>query len=98
MLPRLSQERQIDEIVSSKQDLENLLGRRVNGFAYPNGRVTDDTKRIVREAGFAFACTSLHDVVRPAHDVHALTRFWQRDVDGNKFLQDLHLWMRGGRA
>lgn len=98
MLPRLSLERQRDEIVSSKQDLENLLGRRVNGFAYPNGRATDDAKRIVHEAGFAFACTSLHDVVRPAHDLHSLTRFWQKDVDGDKFLLGLHLWMKGGRA
>ncbi len=93
MLPRLSLERQSEEIVSSKQDLENLLGRRVDGFAYPNGRATDDAKRIVREAGFAFACTSLHDVVRPAHDLHELTRFWQKDVGGDKFLRGLKLWM-----
>lgn len=98
MLPRLALERQRDEIVASKQDLENLLGRRVDGFAYPNGRATDDAKRLVREAGFAFACTSLHDVARPAHDLHALTRFWQKDVDGEKFLRGLHLWMKGGRA
>jgi peptidoglycan/xylan/chitin deacetylase (PgdA/CDA1 family) len=94
MLPRLALERQRDEIVSSKQDLENLLGRRVDGFAYPNGRATDDAKRIVHEAGFAFACTSLHDVVRPAHDPHELTRFWQKDVDGENFLRGLRLWMK----
>jgi hypothetical protein len=94
MLPRLSLERQREEIVSSKQDLEYSLGRRVNGFAYPNGRETDDAKQIVREAGFTFACTSLHDVVRPAHDLHALPRFWQKDVDGDAFLQGLKLWMK----
>jgi peptidoglycan/xylan/chitin deacetylase (PgdA/CDA1 family) len=93
MLPRLSLERQREEIVSSKQDLENLLGRRVNGFAYPNGRATDDAKRIVREAGFSFACTSLHDVVRSASDLHELTRFWQKDVDGEKFMRNLKTWM-----
>lgn len=96
MLPWLSLERQRDEIVSSKQDLENLLDRRVDGFAYPNGRATDDAKRIVHEAGFTFACTSLHDVVRPASDLHTLTRFWQKDVDGEKFLQTLRVWMKGG--
>jgi peptidoglycan/xylan/chitin deacetylase (PgdA/CDA1 family) len=96
MLPRLALERQREEIVLSKQDLENLLGKRVNGFAYPNGRATDAAKRIVREAGFAFACTSLHDVVRPAHDLHELTRFWQKDVNGEQFLQGLRLWMKGG--
>jgi peptidoglycan/xylan/chitin deacetylase (PgdA/CDA1 family) len=96
MLPRLSLERQREEIVSSKQDLESLLGKRVDGFSYPNGRATEDVKRIVREAGFTFACTSLHDVIRPSHHLHTLTRFWQRDVDGDKFLQHLRLWMKGG--
>lgn len=96
MLPQLSLKRQREEIVSNKQDLEEILGRRVDGFAYPNGRATADAKQIVREAGFAFACTSLHDVVRPASDLHELTRFWQKDVTGEKFLQGLRLWMRGG--
>ena len=93
MLPRLSLGRQKEEIVSSKQDLEALLGRRVDGFAYPNGRATDDAKRIVREVGFEFACTSLHDVVRPASNLYELTRFWQRDVDGDRFLRGLKSWM-----
>lgn len=96
MLPRLSLQRQREEIVSNKQELEEILGRRVDGFAYPNGRATDDAKRIVRAAGFAYACTSLHDVVRPASDPHELTRFWQRDVDGETFLRGLRLWMMGG--
>ena len=94
MLPQLSIEQQREEIVSNKRDLERLLNKPVLGFAYPNGEATEDTKRIVREEGFAFACTSIQDVVRPAQDLHALTRFWQRDVDGEKFLQALHLWMR----
>jgi peptidoglycan/xylan/chitin deacetylase (PgdA/CDA1 family) len=96
MLPRLSLERQKDEIVSSKHELEEKLGKRIHGFAYPNGRATDDAKRIVREAGFAFACTSLHDVVRPVSDPHELTRFWQKDVGGEIFLRGLRLWMKGG--
>ena len=95
MLPQLSLERQKEEIVSSKHELEEKLGKRIHGFAYPNGRATDEAKRIVREAGFAFACTSLHDVVRPASDVHELTRFWQKNVDGEKFLRGLRLWMKG---
>lgn len=93
MLPRLAIERQKQEIILSKQDLETLLGRQVVGFAYPNGRATDDTRRIVQEAGFAYACTSLRDMVRPGCDSYELTRFWQEDVDGEKFMQNLSLWM-----
>jgi peptidoglycan/xylan/chitin deacetylase (PgdA/CDA1 family) len=95
MLPWLPLERQREEIVSSKYELEGILGRKVDGFAYPNGRATDDAKRIVREAGFTHACTSLQDVVRPASDLHELTRFWQKDVDGDRFIQGLRLWMKG---
>jgi peptidoglycan/xylan/chitin deacetylase (PgdA/CDA1 family) len=94
MLPHLSLQRQKDEIFQGKQDLESMLGKQVCGFAYPNGRATPDAKRIVHEAGFAYACTSLHDMVRPGSDTHELTRFWQRDVDGGKFLQGLRLWMK----
>jgi peptidoglycan/xylan/chitin deacetylase (PgdA/CDA1 family) len=93
MLPRLSLQRQREEIVSGKQELEELSGRQVVGFAYPNGRTTDDAKRIVRDAGFAYACTSLRDMVRPGCDTYELTRFWQQDVDGEKFMQGLNLWM-----
>jgi len=96
MLPQLSFERQKEEIESSKRDLEALLGRQIPGFAYPNGRATEDSKHIVREAGFAYACTSLQDVVRPGSDVYELTRFWQKDVDGDRFMRGLSWWMSKG--
>ena len=93
MLPQLSFERQKEEIQSSKKDLEERLGKEIAGFSYPNGRATVDAKGLVRELGFAYACTSLHDVVRPGSDLYELTRFWQRNVDGDQFLQDLRLWI-----
>jgi hypothetical protein len=47
----------------------------------------------VRGAEFEYACISLHDVVRPASNLYQLTRIWQRDVRGEKFLRGLKLWM-----
>ena len=93
MLPRLSAERQKEEIQSSKRDLEMLLNKKITGFSYPNGKATADAKRLVREMGFTYACTSLHDVVRPESDVYELTRFWQQDVDGEMFVKRLNSWM-----
>lgn len=93
MLPQLSFERQREEIQSSKKDLETLLGKRIAGFSYPNGKATVDAKRLVQEMGFIYACTSLHDVVRPGSDVYELTRFWQQDVDGDQFVKRLNRWM-----
>ena len=93
MLPQLSFERQKEEIQSSKRELETLLGQKIAGFSYPNGRATVDAKTLVREIGFSYACTSLHNVVRPGSDVYELPRFWQKDVDGDQFLRGLRLWM-----
>jgi peptidoglycan/xylan/chitin deacetylase (PgdA/CDA1 family) len=93
MLSQLSFERQKEEIQSSKRDLEALLTEKIAGFSYPNGRATVDVKRLVREMGFTYACTSLYDVVRPGSDVYELTRFWQKDVDGDQFWQGLRLWI-----
>jgi peptidoglycan/xylan/chitin deacetylase (PgdA/CDA1 family) len=93
MLPHLSFERQKEEIQASKRDLEALLSQKIAGFSYPNGRATVDAKRLVREMGFTYACTSLHDVVRPGSDVYELTRFWQKDEDGEKFVKRLNRWM-----
>jgi peptidoglycan/xylan/chitin deacetylase (PgdA/CDA1 family) len=93
MLQQISPERQKEEIQSSKRDLETLLGEKIGGFSYPNGRATADAKRIVREMGFEYACTSLHDVVRPGGDIYELTRFWQQDVDRERFVKRLNRWM-----
>jgi peptidoglycan/xylan/chitin deacetylase (PgdA/CDA1 family) len=93
MLQQLSPERQKDEIQSSKKDLETLLAENIAGFSYPNGRATVESKWLVRESGFAYACTSRHDVVRPGSDLYELTRFWQPDVDGEEFVKRLNRWM-----
>lgn len=93
MLPQLSFERQREEIQSSKKDMERLLSKKITGFSYPNGQVTVDAKRLVREIGFTYACTSLHDVVRPGSDLYEMTRFWQQDVDGETFVKSLNRWM-----
>ena len=96
MLSQLSVERQTEEIQSSKRDLEALLNEKIAGFSYPNGQATVHAKRLVREMGFTYACTSLHDVIRPGNDVYELTRFWQQDVDGDSFVKGLNRWMRIG--
>lgn len=94
MLPALSMERQREEIHTNKRELEVLLGKPVAAFAYPNGRATADAKQILHEAGFDYACTSLQDVVRPQNDIYELTRFWQKDVGVDKFIQCLNRWMK----
>jgi peptidoglycan/xylan/chitin deacetylase (PgdA/CDA1 family) len=93
MLARLSRERQREEITGSKTDLEGLLGRRVEGFAYPNGIATESAQRIVREASFSHACISEPGLIRDNHSVYQIPRFWPQDWDGEKFTRWLKRWI-----
>jgi hypothetical protein len=93
VLPRLSVERQREEITLGKTELEDLLGRRVDGFAYPNGIATEAVKRIVRESAFSNACTSESDVIRDNHNIYQIPRFWPQDRDREKFTRWLKWWL-----
>lgn len=54
------------EIKESKKYLEGLLGRKIKMFAYPWGRCNTILKKLVEEAGYLGARTSLaHDFSRP---------------------------------
>jgi peptidoglycan/xylan/chitin deacetylase (PgdA/CDA1 family) len=79
------------EIRESKAHLEELLGRAVTAFAYPNGSSSHDTLTLVREAGYSCACASYNDVVWRGSDCFHLPRFWIPDWDGNRFER----WLRG---
>lgn len=48
------------EIVNGKQGLEDLLGHAVHGFCYPGGRYRRCHLSLVREAGFAYARTTVN--------------------------------------
>jgi peptidoglycan/xylan/chitin deacetylase (PgdA/CDA1 family) len=76
----------LDEIVRSKELLEEHLGRPVSSFAYPFGYYSARVRQVVRTAGYASACaikgalSSLHDdpytlarlAIKPDTGVHAL--------------------------
>ena len=75
-----------DEIVRSKELLEEHLGQQVSSFAYPYGYYSARVWQIVRAAGYASACaikgalSSLHDdpyalarlAIKPHTSVHVL--------------------------
>lgn len=73
-----------DEIVRSKERLEELLDERVALFAYPNGvpvqDYSDEHVRIVREAGYSAAVTTAWGAASAQSDRFQLPRFtpWDR--------------------
>ncbi len=54
-LPTLPAEAQTREIREGRDQLRQALGREIVTFAYPHGRYTDETERIVRASGFRCA-------------------------------------------
>lgn len=66
------------EIRQSRQRLEEITGRPVRCFAYPNGRPDADYDAshvaMVREAGFELAVSTAHGAAGPGADRHQLPR------------------------
>jgi peptidoglycan/xylan/chitin deacetylase (PgdA/CDA1 family) len=91
-LPPASQR---DEILGSKAHLEEVLGRPVTSFAYPYGQpshYTDETVSLVREAGFACACSVMADAVVRSTDLFQLPRVYVDDCTGDEFARQLTRW------
>jgi peptidoglycan/xylan/chitin deacetylase (PgdA/CDA1 family) len=93
ILSRLPISEQEKEIRESKVVIENILGKTVSGFAYPNGFYTERTETLVKEMGFNYACSSLRDVIWHSQQVYHLPRFWPKDWNGERFSRDLKLWL-----
>jgi peptidoglycan/xylan/chitin deacetylase (PgdA/CDA1 family) len=92
-LPAHPEYRQRAEIVGGKRRLEEIVDSEVRCFAYPFGDHDRVSKRLVREAGFELACTTVEDTVGRRTDPFLLPRFAVGDWDGEEFarrLQRLH--------
>ena len=86
-----------DEISEGRRELQDLLGRPVDVFAYPNGKpgrdFTAEHVRMVREAGFAAAVTTSHGAASAQTDVFQLPRFtpWKANPLGFDLLMLMNL-------
>lgn len=45
------------EIISNKQDLENIIKKEVKAFCYPRGKYNERIKKLIAKAGFKWART-----------------------------------------
>jgi peptidoglycan/xylan/chitin deacetylase (PgdA/CDA1 family) len=92
MLAKLSVIDQRREIEQSKQTLEAILNGPVKSFAFPFGSSSPETVAIVRDEGFACACSTNADVVSKGTDCFQLPRLCVRDWDGERFTRWLRWW------
>jgi peptidoglycan/xylan/chitin deacetylase (PgdA/CDA1 family) len=87
LLCALDDEGQREEILTSRETLEEILGRKVETFSYPFGRKCDYDRRSVRlcgEAGFTKAASNfpgqVHRWTDPFQLPRHLVRNWELDV------------------
>lgn len=78
-----------EEIVRSKDELEQHLGHRIESFAYPHGYFDRRVRALVIEAGYTSACGVKNTLSAPHDDRFALSRFFvMHDTDADR-LRDL---------
>lgn len=82
-----------NEIVESKRELEERLGREVGLFAYPAGLFGERERRLVAEAGYRAAVSCEPGVNVPTTDRFALRR---RQIDPRDRLLDFRAKVGGG--
>ena len=95
-LAGLSPAGQADQVQGGRAELEALLGRPIDTFAYPHGGPADigGAAHAVRDAGLGTAFLATPGLVRPATDRYALPRLFVEDMDGEGFGR--LLWRHAG--
>ena len=67
-----------NEIVQSKQDIEEKLGKEVTAFSYPNGNFNAEIVELVRKSGFTCAVSYVPGMppklISPKDSVYHLAR------------------------
>jgi len=88
-LPLVKAERLAEELVDSKRIIEERIGHPVRFLSYPVGGFTAQVRAIVREAGYAAACTT-NRIGSCATDRFALRRIKVTERDRHP----LRLWAK----
>ena len=83
------------EILEGCRRLEEILGRRIEVFAYPYGRAVDwnsASAEIVREAGMLGAVPTIPGYIEAGADPYRLRRWAAGDWDRDQFARELELF------
>ena len=75
------------EIIESKKILEKLIKKKINSFAYPNGKFNEAAKKILELNGIELAATSENRLIHRHDDILLVPRF--PSMDEGYFLENL---------
>lgn len=85
---------QKQEIEESKAYLEKILDHPVNTFAYPFGDFSKQTSTLIKNAGFACACSTDEETVWKRSDAYQLPRYNIIDWNARDFEKKLLKWLK----
>ncbi len=88
----LDHETQRYQIEKSRDDLQELTGRPVVSFSYPNGSLSRVTPKLVADCGFQQACTSAEGSFGRRGDPFRIPRLWPPGGPAAEFEQWLSRW------
>lgn len=100
-LSLLDPEKQREEILGGKQELENILGVPVHYLAYPHGTPTDvneTTLLTTRQAGYEAAFSVEARTLSPQDDPFLLPRLCVGDVSGPTLVETINPLLGGSHA
>jgi peptidoglycan/xylan/chitin deacetylase (PgdA/CDA1 family) len=92
-LANLTGEDQKYEIEQSREELSEIIGRRVAGISFPFGSFSKATQEIISGEKFTYACSSNPDTVRNAGQRYQLPRLWVPNLNGEQFSRWLRPWL-----
>lgn len=81
----LSYEKQLETMKKSKEDLEKILGKKVNYIAYPYGKWNKNTLKAAKEAGYTMAFTTDGSWSGKDDGIYGLNRVY---ISGAKGMDD----------
>lgn len=73
-LDTLTKDQQAIEIFDNKKTLEQLIGKPLTSFAYPYGRLNQDSKDLAKEAGYHFSVATNSGPISMHSDKHQIRR------------------------
>jgi len=96
LLAQLPLEQQQQEVVGNRQELEQILGRPVESFAYPYGISTAELVESLPGMGFRCACATAGGTVRRRSNRFLFPRETVSDCDGEEFARQMNAWQASG--
>ena len=83
ILTNMPLEQARNEIIQSKKDIEERLGKPITTFSYPNGNFNNELVEVIEESGFTCAVAAKIGMITPEAKLHELSRIppgWNLDT------------------